>query len=93
MPQSLRGPRERISQAKANVDEPQLRRTWEELEYHVGVCIVNNGAHIKHLKLHEFPSCFQVVASVTVRKIHQFLFTKIIYNSPVFCGLFLQQCQ
>jgi hypothetical protein len=46
MPQSLR---ERISQAIAKVDESLLGRTWEELEYRVEVCRVNNEAHIEHL--------------------------------------------
>jgi hypothetical protein len=40
--------RERISQATANVDESQLRRTWEEFEYGADDCRVTNGAHIEH---------------------------------------------
>jgi chromosome condensin MukBEF ATPase and DNA-binding subunit MukB len=41
--------RERNSQAIVKVDEPQLRRTWEEFEYHVDVSRVTNGPHIEHL--------------------------------------------
>jgi hypothetical protein len=37
------------SLATANADEPELRRTWQEFEYGVEVCIVNNGANVEHL--------------------------------------------
>jgi hypothetical protein len=49
MSQSLRERRERISDAIANVDESQLWRTWEELEYRRDIFRVSNGAHIDHL--------------------------------------------
>jgi hypothetical protein len=41
--------RERNSQATVKVDEAQLRRTWEELEYRANVSRVTNGPHIEHL--------------------------------------------
>ena len=28
-----------------------LMRVWQELEYHIDVCRVTRGAHIKHLQL------------------------------------------
>jgi hypothetical protein len=37
-----------ISQPIAIIDKSQLRRTWEEFKYHVDVCRVTDGAHIKH---------------------------------------------
>jgi hypothetical protein len=43
--------RQRHSQALAKVDEPRLRRTWEEFEYRVDISRVTNGTHIEHLYL------------------------------------------
>jgi hypothetical protein len=37
------------SRANFNVDESQVRRTWEEFEYHVYISSVTNGAHIEHV--------------------------------------------
>jgi len=28
-----------------------LTRVWQELEYHIDVCLVTRGAHIENLKL------------------------------------------
>jgi hypothetical protein len=30
-----------------NIDAPVLTRVWQELEYHIDVCRVTRGAHIK----------------------------------------------
>jgi hypothetical protein len=42
---------ERFSQAISKVDESQLRRTWEEFEYHVDICRVTNGTHTDRLSM------------------------------------------
>jgi hypothetical protein len=47
-PPTPQSPRERISQAIANVDESQLRRTWEEFEYRLDVWEVTNGADFEY---------------------------------------------
>jgi hypothetical protein len=39
----------RIIAAVKNIDAPMLTRVWQELEYHIDVCRVTRGAHIKHL--------------------------------------------
>jgi hypothetical protein len=41
--------RQRNSQATAKVDEPQLRRTWEEFEYRANVSRATNGPRIEYL--------------------------------------------
>jgi hypothetical protein len=46
MPRKIR---DQFSEAITNVDESQLRRTWEELEYRVYIRRVTNGAHIERL--------------------------------------------
>jgi hypothetical protein len=56
MSQSLPEIRERILQAIANVDESQLRRTWEEFEFCVDVCRVTNGAHIVYIYINVYES-------------------------------------
>jgi hypothetical protein len=38
-----------IIAAVKNTDPPMLMREWQELEYHINVCRVICGAHIKHL--------------------------------------------
>jgi hypothetical protein len=85
IPQSLR---ERISQAIANVDESQLRLTWEEFECRIDVRQVTNGAYIAHFWINLwfsmlFSSYFMFV-SLTFSKIHYFLLAQVIYNSPVY---------
>jgi hypothetical protein len=49
MPQPFRERRRRISQAMANASESHFLRTWEEIEYRVDLCTVNNRAHIEYL--------------------------------------------
>jgi hypothetical protein len=50
----------RIIAAVKNVDAPMLTRVWQELEYHIDVCRVTRGAHIKHLYLSKKLSSFPV---------------------------------
>jgi hypothetical protein len=38
-----------IIAAVKNIDPPMLTRVGQELEYHINVCSVICGAHIKHL--------------------------------------------
>jgi hypothetical protein len=38
-----------ISTAIANITADMLQTVWNELDYHVDVCIITNGAHIEHL--------------------------------------------
>jgi hypothetical protein len=86
MPQTLRELRERISQTTANVNESQLLRAWEEFQYRFDVCRITNGAHIENLQInissHDVSSYFSFL-TVTDSKIHLFLSTETIYNSPV----------
>jgi hypothetical protein len=83
MPQSLR---KRISQAIANVDDSQLRRTREEFEYCFDIFGTTNETHIEYLQINviSFHAVFKlfILVSVTISKIHQFLINKTIYNSP-----------
>ena len=37
-----------ISEAVAIIDNAMLGRVWQELDYRLDVCRVNNGAHIEH---------------------------------------------
>jgi hypothetical protein len=37
----------RIIAAVKNIGAPTLTRVWQELEYHINVCRVTCGAHIK----------------------------------------------
>jgi hypothetical protein len=41
----------RIIAAVKNTDLPMLTHVWQKLEYHIDVCHVTRGAHIKHLYL------------------------------------------
>jgi hypothetical protein len=75
--QFFRQPRERISQATANVDESQLRRTWEEFEYDVDVCRVTNGAHAESL-------CINCMSFRTVFKLFSVFICNIFENALVF---------
>jgi hypothetical protein len=34
-----------------NIDEPTLRRVWQELEYRIDVCRVTRGTHTELLQL------------------------------------------
>jgi uncharacterized Rmd1/YagE family protein len=72
MPQSLR---ERISQAAANIDKSQFRRTWEIMEYLVDILRVRNEAYIEYLYInvmsfHAVFKLFHAFMSVTVSKIN-----------------------
>jgi hypothetical protein len=57
MPQFLQELRERISEAAANIDESQLRQTWEESEYRVDVCRATNAIPIEHLEINFVSFC------------------------------------
>jgi hypothetical protein len=35
--------------AVKNIDVPMLTRVWQELEYHIDVCLATRGSHIEHL--------------------------------------------
>jgi hypothetical protein len=52
-----RGPKygAHIIAAVRNINAPMLTRVWQELEYHIDVCSVTRGAHIKHLWLSKKP--------------------------------------
>jgi hypothetical protein len=41
--------RKKFIAAVKNIDAPMLTCVWQELEYHIEVCRVTLGAHIKHL--------------------------------------------
>jgi hypothetical protein len=49
MPHDLADLKTWITAAVKNTDAPILMRVWQELEYHIEVCCVIHGAHIKHL--------------------------------------------
>jgi hypothetical protein len=51
MPQSLPDLQERVSQAIANIDVSQLRRTWKEFDNDVEIGRVTNGEPVEHLKI------------------------------------------
>ena len=36
-------------EAVATISNAMLERVWHQLDYHVDVCHVTNGAHIEHL--------------------------------------------
>ena len=39
--------KQRISNAIDNIDEAVQQQTWQEIEYHLDVLCVTNGAHIE----------------------------------------------
>ena len=39
--------KQRISNAIDNIDEAMQQQTWQEIEYHLDVFCVTNGAHIE----------------------------------------------
>jgi hypothetical protein len=84
MPQSLR---EWISQAIANVDESSygVQRKNSNVMLTLADSLMEPVSSI--CMYTEFSCSFQVLCllSVTVSKIHKFVITQIIYNSPVLC--------
>jgi len=49
MPRDLADLKARIIATVKNIDAPMLTSVWQELEYHIDVCLVTRGAHIEHL--------------------------------------------
>ena len=49
LPRDLADLKPRIIAAVKNIDASMLKRVWQELEYRIDVCLVNRGAHIRHL--------------------------------------------
>jgi hypothetical protein len=49
MPHDLPKLQERIAETVAAVDRQMLQRVWQELDYRINICRVNNGGHIEHL--------------------------------------------
>jgi hypothetical protein len=41
--------RERINAAVTTIDKGVLQNIWTELDYHLDVCCVTNGAYIQYL--------------------------------------------
>ena len=39
----------RITEVVSIIDNAMLGRVWQELDYRLYVCLVNNGAYIEHL--------------------------------------------